>query len=293
MRLLRSDLLVLGLAGVPILLFVGHSLSPGAALYAGPLDAEGRLALGALVKLALLGAAAGWAFASSRCFAPDNPMRSAWSRLAAGLTAMAGGQLALAPYQLVWQLPSPFPSVADAAFVAAYPLLFSALMRFRAAFGEWGFGEAGRAPRSRDALLAMTLAVVALPALWPVITVERPLLETALNLVYPALDLVLLAPALLLLRDSLAFRGGAVWPVWLALVASFAALTVGDAAFGYFTSLERVHLESLVDALYVGAYGSALYACARQHRLLAPDAAVSIAGLSRPPAGSAAARPAA
>ena len=49
-------------------------------------------------------------------------MRPAWRLLAAGLLCTLLGQAALAPYQLSGN-ESPFPSLADLFYVAAYPLI--------------------------------------------------------------------------------------------------------------------------------------------------------------------------
>ena len=151
------------------------------------------------------------------------------------------------------------------------PIPASLLSRFGRAFEEWGFTASPDPGRGRRTLLlALGLGLLAVPALWPVIAAGRPPLETGLNLIYPVLDLLLLAPALLLLRISLALRGGAIWPVWGGLLAGFGFLAGGDLLFGYFSSLQQTHLESVVDVLFVAGYGGFLFGCARQHRLVAP-----------------------
>lgn len=284
MRWLRSDAFVLALAGVPALLFLGHAVVPGFAPYASVLDARGLLVLGALTKLSLLLGAGLWALAAARHLDAESSMRGAWRLLGAGLLSMFAGQACLAPYQLLWRIPSPFPSLADVFFVGAYPLLFAALVGFRRAFEESGFASEGEGGGGRRALL-LALVLLAVPALWPVLSAGRPPLETALNLVYPVLDLLLLAPAVLLLRLSLRLRGGAIWPVWGGLLAGFAFLAGGDLLFGYFSSLQQAHLESVVDVLFVAAYGGFLFGCVRQHRLVAPDPAPPLAS-GAVPAGS-------
>ena len=271
-RLLRADAFVLGLAGLPALVFLGHVAAPDAGLYASVLGARGLLVLGALTKLGLLLASGLWALAASRHLEADNPMRGAWRLLGMGFLGMFAGQSCLAPYQMLWQVPSPFPSPADVFFVAAYPLMIAALVRFGSAFEESGFAPSGDGGGRRALLLAIVLGAIAVPALWPVLAAGRPPLETALNMMYPVLDLVLLAPAILLLRLSLALRGGAIWPVWGGLLAGFVFLAGGDLLFGYFSSLRQAHLESLVDVLFIAAYGGFLFGCARQHRLVAPEA---------------------
>jgi hypothetical protein len=271
-RILRSDVFVLSLSGVPALLFLGHVLAPGAALYSSWLNAQGLLVLGSLAKMSLLLGAALWALAAARQLDAENPMREPWRLLGLGLLGMFAGQLCLAPYQLLWRTPSPFPSVADLFFVAAYPALIAALGRFARAFEESGFAPGSASGSPRGWLPRLAVVGLAVPALWPVVAAGRPLLETGLNLIYPVLDLALLLPAFALLRVSFGLRGGSVWPVWGGLLAGFCALAGGDLLFGYFSSLQQAHLESLVDLLFVAAYGGFLFGCVRQHRLVAPDA---------------------
>src|SRR5437588_859196 len=77
-------------------------------------------------------------------------------------------------------------------------------------------------PLAGTTVLFIVLSAAALAVSWPLLapiirSADAPLAKT-LNLVYPALDLVLLVPAIVLLRITSRFRGGAVWHIWLALL---------------------------------------------------------------------------
>jgi hypothetical protein len=155
----------------------------------------------------------------------------------------------------------------------SYPLLIVALVLFTAAYAKSGFPMAGLAPLG--SALIVIAAAVAWPLLRPIAHEPAAPLATALNLAYPALDLLLLVPTILLLRLTSRFRGGAVWHIWAALVTGFTFTAIGDIAFAYFSTLGYTKIDPLVHALYIVAYGSLAFGTAVQYRLLAPDAATA------------------
>jgi hypothetical protein len=110
---------------------------------------------------------------------------------------------------------------------------------------------------------------VSWPLLVPIVrSADAPLAKT-LNLVYPALDLVLLVPAIVLLRITSRFRGGAVWRIWLALLAGFVFTALGDILFAYFSTLGFTQLDPAVHAMYLVAYGGLAAGTMVQRQLLA------------------------
>jgi hypothetical protein len=82
------------------------------------------------------------------------------------------------------------------------------------------------------------------------------------------LDFVLLIPTVLLIRMTLAMRGGAAWRVWAALLGGFAFLCVGDLLFAYLPTMGHDGVDPLIHAMYILSY--ALIACGvlYQHELL-------------------------
>lgn len=248
------------------LLFSARTAVPG--LFGG-IDPRAFLLVSCLAKLAFQG----WgAFLAHRCaagFEPGTNIRRAWRLLSLGLLGFFLGQLSLARYQVLLGTDSPFPSVAEAFFLLAYPLLILALMSFIQAYREAGF-PVGRVGENR-ALIGVVVGVCILlgyPILAPVARSEAPLLERAINLAYPILDLLLLLPTTLLLRATLRFRGGNVQRVWMALLVGVLALAGADIAFAYFSTLDLAQLDSVVDALFIVSYGSFAWASLAQRNLL-------------------------
>lgn len=200
------------------------------------------------------------AIASSRLvksFEPGTASRTAWSLLALGLIVLFVGQACIAFYQFALGMDEPpFPSVADIFFVVSYPLVIGALLMFLRAYAASGFPTGPKAERIWvGAGVAVFCALVGYPILKPVVTAPGEPLPTLLNVLYPVLDFLLLIPAVLLIRISLRFRGGAVWKVWATLLAGFVFLCAADILFAYFSHFDWTELVDLVDATYLLAYG--------------------------------------
>ena len=249
-RWLGPALTVLLLALVAVLL--ARAVAPGSV----PLSQEAVLALGTLGKFLFLLVAAVVSTWIVGKFEPGTPSRTAWSLLSAGLIALCLGQACFVFYQFVQKIETPFPSLADVFFVVSYPLLIAALVMFLRAYSASGFPIG---PASERLWLAAGVTILCLaigyPILMPLVREPGEPLETLLNVLYPVLDFLLLIPAVLLIRISLRFRGGAVWKVWATLLAGFVFLCAADTLFAYFSQLDRADLVDLVDATYLLAYG--------------------------------------
>lgn len=250
------------------LVYCGWAIAPDSALYRDLLRPHVLLAAAALLKLAYLLAGLWWAFACRDRLEADNPARPAWALLSLGLLATFVGQLSLAPFQIVLG-DSPFPSVGDLYFVLAYPFLIGAFTVFLRAYRETGFPMGSAAERrgilSGVAVLALAVAV---PILRPIVGSEGPVLERFLNVAYPLLDLLLLVPLALLLRVALRLRGSQVGSVWALLLGGTVFLALGDVFFAYFSALGQEHLDPLVHATFILAYGLIAGGTRRQLELL-------------------------
>lgn len=214
------------------------------------------LAIGTLGKFLYLLVAAVVSTLVVGKFEPGTPSRTAWQLLSGGLIALFLGQSCFVYHQFVLQTEAPFPSLADVFFVVSYPLLVGALVMFLRAYTVSGFPIG---PASERIWLAAAVTVVCLaigyPILMPLVRNPAAPLETLLNVLYPVLDFLLFVPAVLLIRISLRFRGGAVWKVWATLLMGFVFLCAADTLFAYFNQFERTDLVDLVDATYLLAYG--------------------------------------
>lgn len=247
-------------------LFIGRLFAESAPLYANVLTASTMLKIGGVTKFTALVVAAWFAFRSARLLGPGNEGRLPWSLLAAGLAAYSLGQVTLLYFQLKTGV-SPFPSVADVAFVISYPLLIAGVIAFIRAYARTGF-PMDRTP-TLWIVLVLAAGVIAWPLLRPIIQSADAALPKSLNVAYFAFDLLLLVPVIALLRITSRFRGGAVWQIWFALLTGFIFSAAGDLLFGYFSSLGLAHLDPAVHAVYVVAYASLAAGTMVQERLLA------------------------
>ena len=249
---------------------LGRAASPGAGIYEGPLTPRAVLAIGTFGKLLYLVIATWFAELNVRKFEPGTPTRTAWRLLSLGLGLLMAGQALIAVYQFVLGVELPFPSLVDVFFILADPALVGALAMFLRAYTASGFPIGPASERLWLAVgVAVLCAAIGFPILRPVVTTPAPFLETLLNVVYPVLDFVLLIPAVLLIRISLRFRGGAVWKVWATLLAGLVFLCVADILFAYFSQLGRSDLVDVVDATFLIAYGLLGLGVLYQHELLA------------------------
>jgi hypothetical protein len=249
--------------------FVPKAIWPGATLYRDVLTEGVLLKLGGVIKLAFLAVATAYAALSARRLEPGTPARLPWMLLALGIGAFLAGQSILGAYQLVLQVPSPFPSAADVFFVGAYPLLFGALIAFIRAYREAGYPVG--TPGEHALTAAVGAALLAAPTwalLRPILAAPGAPLERALNAAYPLLDVVVLLPILVLLRITSRFRGGQVARVFAGLLAGILFLCAGDVLFAYFSLLGRKELDPLVDATFVLSYFFLAHGALGQYRLL-------------------------
>jgi hypothetical protein len=249
--------------GLAVALYVGWAVFPSSALYTRTLNTHRLLAIASLVKLACLLAGAVWAFECRDRLEPGNPARPAWFLLSLGVLSMFAGQLCLAPFQLV-KGETPFPSPGDIFYLLGYPFLIAALLVFLNAYREAGLPLASVAER---ALVVAGVAVLAVVILRPVAETPGPLLDWILQIAYPALDLVLLVPLVLLLRMALRLRGGRAGEVWLLLLTGIVFMCAGDIFFAYFQSLGEQHLDPFVHATYILAYALIAFGAERQLRI--------------------------
>lgn len=250
--------------GIAVVVYVGWAVAPASGFYTGFLNPHRLLSIAAVFKLTsqLLGSV--WAFGCRDRLEADNPARSAWFLLSLGLLATFAGQLCLAPSQLALG-ETPFPTPGDVFYVLAYPFLIAALFVFLKAYREAGLPIGSLQERT---LLLGAIGVAAIVILRPVVATPGPMLDRILTIAYPALDLVLLAPLVLLLRMALRLGRSEAGEVWLLLLSGFVFLCAGDICFAYFQSLGEEHLDPFVHATFILAYALIAGGAHRQLRIL-------------------------
>ena len=223
------------------------------------------ITLGGLTKLGALVIAAIFSFRSAHLLGKGNPARRPWLVLGAGLGAMSVGQALLVSYRY-WMGATPFPSEADFWFVLSYPLIIAALVLFAITYTRSGFPATGL--KAFAVIIFIAVIAIAWPILRPLAHVGASPLAKTLNLAYPSLDLLLMAPIAVLLRITSRFRGGAVWPIWLSLLVGFAFTAAGDILFAYLSALGHNELDPFVHAMYIIAYGNLAWGALFQEKLL-------------------------
>jgi hypothetical protein len=252
---------------VVLVLLAIKALLPGVSL--GWLGVLTLVRMSALAKILFLGLGALFAHQVASAFDADNPARPAWRLLGIGLTGFFLGQSYLAFYPLALGLATPYPSPADAAFMAAYPLLLAAFWRFITAYRESGFPVGSRREHWLLAsIAALAFLAIGVVVLGPVMAAPSPPLEKALNFAYPTFDFLILIPLVILLRITVPFRGGRIWTIWAALLGGFMAMGAGDILYAYFSTLGQASLESLIDVLYLMSYILVSQANLKQRELL-------------------------
>lgn len=191
-----------------------------------------------------------------RSHEPDEPLTRIWRFLAAGFSLWAIGETLWAYFDLRLGGELPYPSLADAAWVAGYPLVWIGLrLRYRSL----------EVPTGRHQWLALAaigvVGVVVFGAvLWPILATPdagRPI-ELALNVYYPVAGFVLFGVSVLV---ASALRGGRLSTPWQAIAIGTAVLSLADLTFAYATWHDLYSVEGLpnlitilTDVPYMGAY---------------------------------------
>ena len=157
--------------------------------------------------------------------------RAAWALLAAATGAWAAGQAVWSWYELVADREVPFPSLADAGYLA-FPVLAAAGLLVLPV------GREDNSGRLRDLLDGFVAAGSLLLLSWASSLGAAASgggstdLETALGVAYPLSDVALLTLVLLVLSRA-ASTG---WTVLVPLAAGLAALAIADSTFLYLTA---------------------------------------------------------
>jgi diguanylate cyclase len=170
-------------------------------------------------------------------------LRASWALIAAGCACWAAGQAIWSYYELLAHRQTPFPSLADAGFLA-FPILalIGLLVRPAAAFNRHG--------RPRVVLDSLLVAASLFVLSW--VTAFGQTLHAggdstfalAVSLAYPLGDLLLLTVSLVVLTHAHASSRTGLQ----LLIAGFAALSVADSGFAYLSATGTYGSGNLIDA---------------------------------------------
>jgi diguanylate cyclase (GGDEF)-like protein len=187
----------------------------------------------------------------------DRQTRLAWGLLGACMLLWTIGDAIWSFYELALNMEVPYPSVADVAYLAAYPFGFAGLFLFPRA----PVGGVRRLKLTLDTLIAM----VALTTFsWYFVIGElvlssstQPLLASAVNVTYPIADLGLIFAVLMLIARP----GPRYLNLPLALLAAgFAATAVADSLFIYAVDVSGYVTGDFIDIGWVVSYNLMAYA---------------------------------
>jgi hypothetical protein len=248
-------------------LFLGKLAFATSDVYASPLGGKVVACVGALAKIVSLWTGAVLALRATRAFEKGSHSRRAFALVTSWLTLWATAQSILGCYQMFLGQAAPFPSAADPFFVAGYPLMLAAFVLLIVAYASTGLLGPSRAHVIVSLAAALPFAVLAFFVLRPVVAAGGPPAELALNLAYPAFDVVALVPVVVLVRIALALRGGALFWVFASLTAGIVCLVGGDLLYAWFSALEYQALDPVLDLLFLYGYALIARAVALQHRI--------------------------
>ena len=167
-------------------LFAAKALGPESAIFRDVLTEGVMLRVGGATKLVFL--LVGWRFAAKNAASldADNPARRPWTLFSWGLLAFALGQAVLSTYQVILGT-SPYPSIGDAFFLCAYPLLIAATFGFVRAYLETGYPVGSAREHGALAIvMGAIFAVIGYRLLRPILAMDSPLGERLLTAGYPA-----------------------------------------------------------------------------------------------------------
>jgi diguanylate cyclase (GGDEF)-like protein len=203
--------------------------------------------------------------------------RWAWALLGAACLAWTVGELLWGFYELVLDREVPFPSIADAAYLAAIPLALASVWWFSRRF------RASAATGVRTVVDGLIIAVSLVLTSWVLVLgpVYRAstgsVLEQAISLAYPAGDVVILTVVAAVLMYTRRVPRSLLL-VGLGLV----AMAVADSTYAYLTNAGAYSSGNLVDAGWVAAYLLLAAAAFERPRADAAGEAVPRASTSLP-----------
>src|SRR5207248_7337058 len=175
-------------------------------------------------------------------------MRVAWALLGSGAAAWAIGEGIWSYFELIRGQQVPFPSLADAGYLAAVPLVVAGIAAF-----PGRHRTASRAAFLLDgAIIAGALLIISWSTLLGTLyrAASTATLSTVLGLAYPISDIAIAVMALLLVsRTARSIR----LPLLL-VAAGVSANLLSDSAFAYLTTPHAYVPAQLIDAGWVAGY---------------------------------------
>ncbi len=250
-------------------LFLAQQFGRETSLFTNVLGPHVIRPIAALLKLACQLAGCVYAARCVRAYEPGTRVRTAWLLMSVWFGAYFMGQLGLTWYDVLTETTAPLPSVGDYFFLLGYACVIPALVLFVTAYRASGFATGQLREHLPVVLVACAVfAFFSHRVLLPIAMAATPLGERLINVGYPVLDLLLLIPALMLLRITRRFQGGRVWTVWAALLAGILCTATADMLFADVSDEHLKAVGPLVDLLYILSYMASAVGARAQFRLV-------------------------
>ena len=175
--------------------------------------------------------------------------RTSWALLAASSFAWAVGEALWSYYDLVKGVQVPFPSLADAGFLAAIPLACAGLLLFPSSHQR-------TAHRVQGLLDGCIIATALLFASWATIlgplyrSHQGSVLKQVISLAYPMSDVVLVSLVVILIARA----GRREWISLGLVMTGVVAFAVADSSFAYLTEVNNYGSGNFLDTGWVAGY---------------------------------------
>ena len=177
--------------------------------------------------------------------------------LTMALTLWTLAELTWTYYQLGLNIENPFPSIADAFWLAGYPFIIYFTYGMNKALAKGGYYD-------REALLMLSISAgLTLGYIFNLTFGVADMLSAAegdmgwlISILYPILDTIALIPCLLIVASFRGHNKESAYSIeWLLLSCSIIIVTIADIGFGYSEMLGRSEEEQWFwDTMYAASY---------------------------------------
>ncbi|MHB8781159.1 MAG: hypothetical protein ACYC55_07220 [Candidatus Geothermincolia bacterium] len=179
-------------------------------------------------------------------------LRRFWGLMAFFAALWLAGETVWFLYEGVLRAEVPYPSAADAFWLAGYLPLFAALAVFILGYRRLGLRfDLARSWWIIPVVVAVIGAGVAFVARPILTSADLTLVEKIVNPAYALLDLLILIPALIF---ALTLGKGAAAKPWLILSCALMAFSLGDISYIWISHNGLYYLGNPIDLFWIGGY---------------------------------------
>lgn len=194
-------------------------------------------------------------FYAANTYRLENTHGKTMAWLASGMALFFVGELLFFLYQYVFHK-TPFPSIADVFYLTAYPLIFLGLMN------EVRTHKPKLSEFNKQTLAIMLAVLTAVIAIVSYFGIYKAYDETATGLAnfiaisYGLADLIILVPAMYVLKLAFDFKGGKLYNSWMMVFFAILFMLAGDIMFALYPDQYSAGTwpYNLTDLLWTASY---------------------------------------